>query len=245
MKKHEVIVDILIKILALLLVLYFILLCIKGTLYSNSDNAYESTESIIENIDSVATREKVDTMTDSDDITSEDTEETFGTLDKLHYIIDVTYVNSDDNTYKGNTSTRDGYSGIIEFRLSDTALDKISIDIEIGNTYTVDASPMIETSTDNLPYITVTNIEVASSDDIDNLEDIRKEVSTYTRKRIEYNSMTLNEIVIDANSSYATWTQDEIKDYISFIDSKGYTDSNDEKSLVCLRDDISKIYNTN
>lgn len=245
MKKQEVIVDILIKILAILLILYFILLCIKGTLYNNSDDAYRSTESIIENNDTVSTEKNVYTMSDVDTNTSETDEETFGTLEKLHYIIDITYVNSDDNTYRGNTSTDNGYSGIIEFKLSETALNKTNMSIELGNTYNVDASPMIETNTDGLPLITVTNIEMASNDDIDSLEDIRKAISSYTRKRIEYNSMSLDNIIIDANSSYATWTQDEIKDYIDFINSKGYTASNDIKSLVCLREDIKEIYSAN
>lgn len=242
MKKSEIIADVLIKVLAILIILYFILLGIKGNISNSSNESYENIEKDIES-ENIETSEKdLKSMEEAESTTSEVEEETFGTLDKLTFIIDVTLVDNSNNTFKGNTSTDNGYSGIIEFKLSDNALENICIEIEQGNTYVVEASPMIETGTDDLPLITVTNLSLATEDDINKLEEIRGTVSTFKRKLIEYNSMSLEEIIRDANISYATWTQDEIKEYIKLIEDKGYTDESKEKSYVCLRESISEVY---
>lgn len=242
MKKSEIIADVLIKVLAILIILYFILLGIKGNISNSSNESYENIEKDIES-ENIETSEKdLKSMKEVESTTSEVEEETFGTLDKLTFIIDVTLVDNSNNTFKGNTSTDNGYSGIIEFKLSDNALENICIEIEQGNTYVVEASPMIETGTDDLPLITVTNLSLATEDDINKLEEIRGTVSTFKRKLIEYNSMSLEEIINDANTSYATWTQDEIKEYIKLIEDKGYTDKTKEKSYVCLRESISEVY---
>lgn len=242
MKKSEIIADVLIKVLAILIILYFILLGIKRNI-SNSDNeSYENIENNIESEVIETSEENSKSLEKIESDTSEVEEETFGTLDKLTFIIDVTLVDIDNNTFKGNTSTDNGYSGIIEFKLSDNALENLSIDIKQGNTYVVEASPMIETGTNDLPLITVTSLSVATEDDINKLEEIRGTVSTFKRKLIEYNSMSLEEIINDANTSYATWTQDEIKEYIKLIEDKGYTDKTKDKSYVCLRESISEVY---
>lgn len=242
MKKSEIIADVLIKVLAILIILYFILLGIKRNI-SNSDNeSYENIENNIESEVIETSEENSKSLEQIESNTSEVEEETFGTLDKLTFIIDVTLVDIDNNTFKGNTSTDNGYSGIIEFKLSDNALENLSIDIKQGNTYVVEASPMIETGTNDLPLITVTSLSVATEDDINKLEEIRGTVSTFKRKFIEYNSMSLEEIINDANTSYATWTQDEIKEYIKLIEDKGYTDKTKDKSYVCLRESISEVY---
>ena len=242
MKNSEIIADVLIKVLAILIILYFILLGIKRNI-SNSDNeSYENIENNIESEVIETSEENSKSLEQIESNTSEVEEETFGTLDKLTFIIDVTLVDIDNNTFKGNTSTDNGYSGIIEFKLSDNALENLSIDIKQGNTYVVEASPMIETGTNDLPLITVTSLSVATEDDINKLEEIRGTVSTFKRKFIEYNSMSLEEIINDANTSYATWTQDEIKEYIKLIEDKGYTDKTKDKSYVCLRESISEVY---
>lgn len=242
MKKSEIIADVLIKVLAILIILYFILLGIKGNISNSSNESYENIEKDIESKNIETSEKDLKSMEEVESTTSEVEEETFGTLDKLTFIIDVTLVDNSNNTFKGNTSTDNGYSGIIEFKLSDNALENICIEIEQGNTYVVEASPMIETGTDDLPLITVTNLSLATEDDINKLEEIRGTVSTFKRKLIEYNSMSLEEIINDANTSYATWTQDEIKEYIKLIEDKGYTDKTKEKSYVCLRESISEVY---
>lgn len=242
MKKSEIIADVLIKVLAILIILYFILLGIKGNISNSSNESYENIEKDIESEVIETSEENSKSLEQIESNTSEVEEETFGTLDKLTFIIDVTLVDIDNNTFKGNTSTDNGYSGIIEFKLSDNALENLSIDIKQGNTYVVEASPMIETGTNDLPIITVTSLSVATEDDINKLEEIRGTVSTFKRKLIEYNSMSLEEIINDANTSYATWTQDEIKEYIKLIEDKGYTDKTKEKSYVCLRESISEVY---
>lgn len=242
MKKSEIIADVLIKVLAILIILYFILLGIKRNISNNDNESYESTENNIESGVIESSEENSKSLEKIESDTSEVEEETFGTLDKLTFIIDVTLVDNSNNTFKGNTSTDNGYSGIIEFKLSDNALENICIEIEQGNTYVVEASPMIETGTNDLPLITVTSLSVATEDDINKLEEIRGTVSTFKRKLIEYNSMSLEEIINDANTSYATWTQDEIKEYIKLIEDKGYTDKTKDKSYVCLRESISEVY---
>lgn len=242
MKKSEIIADVLIKVLAILIILYFILLGIKRNISNNDNESYENIENNIESEVIETSEENSKSLEQIESTTSEVEEETFGTLDKLTFIIDVTLVDIDNNTFKGNTSTDNGYSGIIEFKLSDNALENLSIDIKQGNTYVVEASPMIETGTNDLPLITVTSLSVATEDDINKLEEIRGTVSTFKRKLIEYNSMSLEEIINDANTSYATWTQDEIKEYIKLIEDKGYTDKTKDKSYVCLRESISEVY---
>lgn len=242
MKKSEIIVDVLIKVLAILIILYFILLGIKRNISNNDNESYENIESNIESETIEASEENPKSLEKTESNTSEVEEETFGTLEKITFIIDVTLADIANNTFKGNTSTDNGYSGIIEFKLSSNALENINTEIKQGNTYVVEASPMIETGTDDLPLITVTSYCLATEDDINKLEEIRGTVSTFKRKLIEYNSMSLEEVIRDANTSYATWTQDEIKEYIKLIEDKGYTDKTKEKSYVCLRESISEVY---
>ena len=171
MKKSEIIVDVLIKVLAILIILYFILLGIKRNISNNDNESYENIESNIESETIEASEENPKSLEKTESNTSEVEEETFGTLEKITFIIDVTLADIANNTFKGNTSTDNGYSGIIEFKLSSNALENINTEIKQGNTYVVEASPMIETGTDDLPLITVTSCCLATEDDINKLSE--------------------------------------------------------------------------
>lgn len=235
MKKTEVIKEVLIKIIVILLFLYLILFSIRIGISTDYDTT-------VVNSVSVASVETEETLEQISDESYESDTETFGTLNNLNFTIDITVVDSDNNMYKGNTATIDGYSGVIEFKLSDSFKDSNDIPIELGNTYIIESSPMMETSYDGFPLVTATNIKLATEEDINKLEEVRASVSTFKRKSIEYNNMTLDDIVQDANTSYATWTQDEVKEYIDFIKNRGYTDGRRYKSYVCLRESIRQVY---
>lgn len=169
--------------------------------------------------------------------------ETFGTIANMFYTIDITYANIEDNSYIGNTATEKDYSGIIRFSLSDLANENIEEKPVVGNTYIVEASPMIDiTNGNDYPSLTVVGFIEASEDDIQELENIKSTVSNYQRKLIDYNTLSLDDIITDANESYATWTQVEIVKYIELISNMGYTEDSNIRSLVSLREDIVNTY---
>lgn len=235
MKNTEVIKDILIKIIGLLTVLYLIILGIRISVV----NDYSDDLSVLNSVSSNNNGYAIEVATID---TNEYETESFGTLDNLEFIIDVTSVDVYSNTYCGNTATKDGYSGILKFRFSETLVDTISETIYSGRTYIINTSPMMEVDSNGLPIVTATSIKLATDEDINKLEYIKSEVSTFKRKVIEYRSMPLKDIIEDANSSYATWTQDEIKEYLELLEKEGYTDDMEYKSYVCLRGDISRVY---
>lgn len=168
--------------------------------------------------------------------------ETFGTVDNLQFIIDITHADSKNNLYRGNTATSKSYSGIIYFYFTDKAINGLNIHINTGDTYIVEASPIIDTDEHGFPLLSAVNYKKASKDDIKKLDNIRKDISNYKRKKLDYRDMTLDEIIDDANISYATWTQDEIKEYIKYIKTLGYSDKHKKKSYVTLRDNIKETY---
>lgn len=233
MDNHNIVRNILIKIVIILVFLYTALLCIRLNVYRNHD--------IQEGIEEEIQVYEDDTLEQIDTLYYEDAN-TFGTLEKLQFTVDIVSYNVDNNSYLGNTATEKGYSGILEIKFSESLNNTDYIKIEIGNTYIIEASPMMETNKQGFPLVTATNIDLATEYDISKLEEIKQLVSTFKRKSIEYRSMKLDDIINDANISYATWTQDEIMEYIELIKEKGYTDTSDVKSYVCLREDIKSTY---
>ena len=235
MKIHNKTKSELIKINIILVIFYILLLIIRKSIPDyNEDALCIETE--------IASRGINNALEIINRQTPEVTSETAGELSNLKFTIDVTLADIANNKFKGNTATDDGYSGIIEFKLSDSIENYGNTNIEIGNTYSVEAMPVIEVSESGLPLITVINFNIATVSDIENLEEIKKEISTFKRKIIEYESLSLEEIVNDANNSYSTWTQEEVAEYIKFIEEKGYTDKKDFKSYVCLRESIKDVY---
>lgn len=235
MKNTEVIKDILIKIIGILTLLYLILLGIRLSIINN----YSDNLDVLDSVSSNNIEATIEPMTID---ANESESESFGTLDNLEFIIDVTSIDVYNNTYCGNTATKGGYSGIIRFKFSETMLDKLNISVYKGGTYIINTSPMMEVDSCGLPLVTATDIRLATEADIINLECIKSEVSTFKRKAIEYSSMSLEDIIEDANSSYATWTQDEIKEYLKLLEEKGYTNDMEYKSSVYLRDSTKSVY---
>ena len=170
--------------------------------------------------------------TDSNSSETEDSENIVSTIDNLVYTIDITNIDS-DNIAVGNTATLNGYCGRIEINEKDNKL-------EVGKTYVVEALPLIETADNGLPLINAVSVKEASNDDIVELESVRGEVSNYNKKMAEYKSMSVDDIINDANSSYATWTQSEITKFIEYLDK--LKKSSSTKCYVCTRENIVSTY---
>lgn len=171
----------------------------------------------------------------TDEIKADESKNECGTLDNMEYIVDITEIveNTDENTLElmGNTSTEKGYSGIIQIKEKESGLFS---NITVGNTYVITTTPMITMSIP--PQVTAIEVKEALESDIETLENIRKEVSNYAECMLDYEEMTLEEIINNANINYATWTQEEIKEYIDFIKKKGYNEEYTVKSVVHNRD---------
>ena len=235
MNKPEVINEILIKIIGILTLLYLILFGIRVSIVNDYNNTLYIDNSVSSN-SSDGTSEIISINTTNLE------SESFGTLDNLEFIVDVTSVDVCDNTYCGNTATKDGYSGSLKFKFSEALMNRNDVPIYIGGTYIITTSPMIELDENKLPLVTTTSIKLATDEDINRLEYIKSEVSTFKRKIIEYRSMELKDIINDANNSYPAWTQNEIKEYLKLIEEMGYTNDMEFRSFVCLREDIVKVY---
>lgn len=183
--------------------------------------------------------EETESETETEEIIETDTseqEETYGTLENMEFIVDVTDIVKDDSTQVmivGNTATYKSYSGTIELWA------KESVDtsaIEIGKTYVFTTTPMMTMSLP--PQVVAIKAVEATAEDIETLEKIKEKVSTYAESMLKYKDMELDEIVSHANHNYGTWTQEQIKQYIEFIEEKGYSEENKIKSIVKLRDTV-------
>jgi hypothetical protein len=169
---------------------------------------------------------------------SEQDETSFGTLENLTYTVDLTDIFPDDyNVLVGNTSTLQGYSGIIVINISDYLSYKLeSIELEKGKTYVVTTSPMISRSIP--PQVTAIDIVEATDSEIDILEKTREIVSNYDDCMSKYADMSLDDIISDSNSNYATWTQQQIYEFKEYLTEKGYTDDYELHSYVELRPNL-------
>lgn len=221
-----------------------------------AENSVKS--SVVEtNIENSTETEEEDARINEYELTTEEIEddteeETFGTLDTLKFTVDVTDTKAEANVYVGNTSTNSSYSGTVKFKFSDRALKALTINITKGNTYVLTTSPMIETETINInnktieyPVLTVVNYRKANKKDINKLEKIRNKVSNYARCSLDFDSLSLDDLIELGNKNYATWTQKEIKRFKRILKNRGYTEHNsDKKSYVKLRRDLDGSYIT-
>lgn len=194
----------------------------------------ESTE-ITEENDILETESDTETVEVIETDTSEQ-EETYGTLENMEFIVDVTDIVKEDGTQEmivGNTATYKSYSGKIELHATES-IDTSTI--EVGKTYVFTTTPMMTMSLP--PQVTAIKVVEATEEDIETLEKIKEKVSTYAESMLKYKDMELDEIISDANHSYGTWTQEQIKQYIEFIEEKGYSEENKIKSIAKLRDTV-------
>ena len=150
-----------------------------------------------------------------------------GTLDNITFIVDVVRTEKlDNNTYIiiGNTATEKSYSG--EIRIESRNID----DIELEKTYTFIVEPLMSMST---PPVVTEVIHYKSTDnDIKDLHKNREKISNYNSKIFEYKDMQLHEIIEDSNISYCTWTNDEINQFMVYIERLGYSEDFEIKSNV-------------
>jgi len=165
-------------------------------------------------------------------------EEDSALAEKPQFIVDVTDSIPTDEGYTiiGNTASDSLYSGIIEIHVAPTAsLDPSSI--KPGQTYVFTTEEMMTMSIP--PQVTATAFVPATEEDIVRLENTRANVSNYESCMESYQDMTLEDIIMDANFNYALWTQDEIAQYIDFIEEKGYAEDSGIKSYVKQRDQLN------
>lgn len=159
-------------------------------------------------------------------------------MENVQFTVDITdNLIAESGMIVGNTSTAENYSGIIEIYLADELIEKAAETIEVGKTYVFTVQPMMTMSIP--PQTTAVDFAEASSEEIQKLEEIRGNVSNFKDCMESYQNMSLEEIIGDANFNYALWTQEEIGEYITFIEEKGYTEDSEIKSYVATRENLN------
>lgn len=198
-----------------------LLIAVDLMMFVTINNSYDTKEESNEENNIEATTDEVDEKQKQESV-----------VGNIKLIIDITdYVDSKDY-YIGNTSSLKSYSGIAQVKLNEDC----NTDIKIGKTYVMEAMPIIETADNGYPMYNITKCNEATDNDIAELEEIRGSVSNYKLQTIKYKTMSLDEIIEDGNKSYATWTQEEIGEYLKYIKKLGYTDNYKVKSYVNTRD---------
>ncbi len=154
------------------------------------------------------------------------------------FVVDVTdNLIAQNNIIIGNAAAVHGYCGIMEFHLDDALAKTALEEIKVGHTYLFTIPPMMTMSLP--PQVTLLEYEEASERDIQAAEEIRAQVSGFKDAMIAYESMSLEQIIDDANFSYALWTQEEIREYQKFLAEKGYTEGSTPISYVKVREELS------
>lgn len=152
-------------------------------------------------------------------------------MNNLKFIVDVSSLDYETDEILGTTATLDGYSGNL-------VIHTIELDdrgIEIGKTYVIETLPMI--SMTNPPDVTAVEIVQATDEDIEDLENIREQISNYAECMYDYNNMEPSDIIEHANREYGKWTQWEILKYLDFLDKLGYNEGNKVK----LRENVQSL----
>lgn len=203
-----------------------------------SDKAESVPEEIpaeTENISAETDKEETETLPEETSPTEENSSQD---TEKMTFTVDITdNLAADMALVIGNTATEQSYCGIIEIHLDDTLSERAAREIRTGKTYIFTVEPMMTMSIP--PQVTATDFTPADEEDINRLEEVRKAVSNYSECMDSYQSMSLEQIIQDANLNYALWTQDEILEFTQFIAEKGYTDDSEIKSYVKIRDELN------
>lgn len=155
-------------------------------------------------------------------------EESYGTNDNIYFIATVTDILTDDkqSVIKCNTATENGYSGILEISCEDDE----NKGIDIGNTYKFEVGPMMTMSIP--PRVIMVKYENASEKDIETLNNNKVNISNYVESMLNYQNMSLDDIIADSNIQYAIWTDEEIEEFQAFISGLGYNSDYEKESLV-------------
>lgn len=186
----------------------------------------------IRNIENTTIINNDETQTDKSIYTEKidrENEGNTGTLENLEFIVDVTSINigeEDNKTYTviGNTATEKSYSGEIWIMTNDIT------NIKVGNTYIFVVEPLMTMSVP--PKVRAISYTEATRESINELHEYRGIISNFYDRMREYSNMELDDIIIDSNIQYTTWTNQEILKFRDFINKKGYTDDREIKSIV-------------
>lgn len=166
-----------------------------------------------------------------------DTQDGSANAENIRFTVDITdNLIQTENLIIGNTANTDSYSGGIAIRLHASLLDKAD-EIKVGSTYVFTVEPMMTMSIP--PQVSAIDFTPAGEEDIEALENARREVSNFKECIAQYPSMSLKDIIADANFNYPIWTQDEIAEYNAFLTEKGYTEDGDLISYVKPRAELN------
>ena len=208
---------------------------------NNAEQAPEQTETAAETESTVEETENTEPEMPEDETASSEEiapEESADVSEKIQFTVDVTDNLADENgMIIGNTSSAEGYCGIVEIHMDEALLQRAAEEIQTGKTYVFTVKPMMTMSIP--PQIIATDFALATEEEINRLEEVRKTISNYKDCMETYKTMSLEEIIQDANFSYALWTQEEIGEFLEFIAEKGYTDDSDIKCYVKQRADLN------
>lgn len=150
----------------------------------------------------------------------------------IKYIVDI--VSIDNNIAYGDTATLNGISGRIMIDLSE-----VNNQISVNNTYVITVKSLIKIS--NIPIVTAVKIDEASEEQVNELDNYRKNISNYNECLLKYNNMDIDSIVDDANRQYVYWTQNERKAFLKYIKSLGYNASTDRIIKIIVYNNIESI----
>lgn len=228
----------------LIIIISMTILCIIS--YTNKSNAYNINDDIqqIKTDESLDIQEEIEITLDKTFVNEDKTttnkiiyteeldrnnEGNTGTLENLEFIVDITSINIGEENSKtytviGNTATEKSYSGEIWIMTNDIT------NIKVGNTYIFVVEPLMTMSVP--PKVRAISYTEATRESINELHEYRDIVSNFSDRMREYSNMELNDIIIDSNIQYTTWTNQEILKFRDFIDKKGYTDDREIKSIV-------------
>lgn len=152
-------------------------------------------------------------------------------INNLVYIVDV--ISITDKVIYGDTATIDGYSGKIYIDTSGL----FNADIETNKTYVIKTRSLIKFG--DIPEVYAVDIKESTDKDLDELDNIRADISNYKECMLKYDGMEIPDIIKDANENYVYWTQDERNEFFTWITNKGYKDTCKETLKILIYNHIS------
>lgn len=228
------------KIMALMMMLSVgLMLTACGTKEStDAPQTQEETTAETETAAPETEEEETEETEITEEETTADETEVAAAPEIIQFTVDVTdNFAADGGRIIGNTSSEQSYSGIVELNVDDALRQKAADEIEVGKTYVFTVEPMMTMSIP--PQVLATDFAPATEEDIQQLEEVREKISNFKDCMESYQSMSLEEIIQDANFNYALWTQEEIAEFLTFIEEKGYSDDSDITCFVKQRADLN------
>lgn len=224
--------------------LLFTATMLTGCIAANSEDPAQAQDAAIETAVSETNPAEAETdtakNTETETATTDTADETESQAaeETMTFIVDITdNLIAESGKVIGNTTTAENYSGIMEIYLDSPLLEKAQTDIQVGKTYLFSIPPMMTMSLP--PQVTALDYTPATEEDIARLEEIRMDVSNFQDCMSAYETMSLEQIIQDANFNYALWTQEEIVQFRELIAEKGYTEDSEIKCYVKVREELN------